>query len=1410
MDKNLDKSYYDKISKFLEQNLELQNSITQESLEFSENLNSVFEDFDTQDYYENKLISVFGDESFVEKANKMLPVKLKQMDVLNDIDASKVYLNTKYSEYNSADWEDIEPKQDKFLWIETGSYIYTASDGTKIKLDDIENVIVRQNKKTGEIIIIGAKDAEVTTGKKDANIKIFDSEISKFESKSGDDKVYIENSIVKTLETGKGNDDVTIRNSTVSKIDTSSGLDTLIIEDSTITKKIETGASEDFVYINNSTVERVETNTGDDEILVENSQVNVIDAGMGDDTIVINKSDNIKKIRGFSGNDIINLIGSHADEIEGGIGRDTYINENSTVGKISGIEAQTSGNILENPGGIKIPSDSIINSALADEISPYEQYSDDTIKESSKNVAALGEKYGLYNLTPEQEVQVLALNHFTEDLESMIAEFEKQENEDGKCADSFNWVKELVSLGISKEDIRKAIHEQKQMVSELEAAIKGEGKLSFEETFKKWTGVEFNQENFIEYQELLQLYGFAEAGIKKAEIFKENVHLSENLKEVFDYFVNYYGSEERALIELNNRLEITPNMSSTPNERIRINSNFQVEISVLNPATGKYEYSRTIPMDESECIAASGYLGLVADVDYVSEFEKKMNISFEELQNNLRASHLKTFGKSGSFQKLIDRYCDSQKGFADTIATFGQHTGIGLMIVGGIVTFIPSLSVASGALYNAGRFLATISTFSDNALEIFDDITSENGCSQEKAFNVIKETLIDIVNLYSGAKINGVSQNAKNIVLDATKSKVLSFFAEVGADATLSLLADLAITGEISLTSEGINQILGILTGLAGAKVDTYTKNALDASLPKYNSGDYEAVLEDLQSKGIPRKKINLYFKSLEMEKYNKYFDETGDFIKTLSLAKQSPFLKSGDIENLDIGLQLKVLKNNGYDVTKYFGYDFSCPQGKLVAADIEMMYEAVTKGINVNDLMVPSYKSVNEGVKNVKFGDVFEVISADGKNELYYRTENGYEKLNISKETYCKLFPPIDRYSSGQQYSGDCYLISSLNSMMSRPSTRKMLLSCFSEDENGSIIVTMPDDTKVVLRDGQTLEDVGVDVANRKCAKGALGIQLLEYVYKKSIANNYVNGELNRLTRERDIAEDNLYGLYAYHRKFWAEIGVKSFDDFYANLDSAKANNVFKAFENNYNVKFSDIESDLQYFIAIDRFHNTYSKDGKLTQEGINKLGQILNINDSDLLQKIYQEELIPALTYYGAYRLLLKIEECNDKIAQLPSPDEIFEQKAGNGGYSSDVFTAFGLDATPYYGNNMLNLLDKAIANPSAFQDKIMTASTPFTKEEFINKCNDPSYPNYEYYKNHPEEYQKKLDSLKPEKQLPKGIVGGHCYSFEIVVNSDGEILIEVVNPWASANSNNKSTILTLDEFKKYFDTIFVAQMP
>lgn len=1509
------------------------------------------------------------------------------------------------SEYNSSEWENLEPEENSFLFFKTGGYTYTTPDGTTIELDDIENVIVKVNKETGEIIVVGAENATIKGSNSGVKINIYDSSISNLSSGngldninlyntdisgnintasgndvvnlyegsvasnvntgdgndsvnlydsstvkgklntaagndtvrineksevnsvvtgSGDDNIFLNNAEIKNsisagdgkdtininnkstvsgnIDCGSGNDTLNINNSnvnglisggaylgwgglvqdndkinisnnsTVNNINADSGDDNIKVENSTVKGKIEGNGGDDFFTINNSHVNEIVGGVGNDTVNISNSEAADINAGMGDDIILIDGSD-IQNIDSGQGNDNIDIDDSNARDINGGSGDDIIDISNSKVGIVDGgtginniyyDEDGTSDNLITNDEDNTQKIDEI--GSLAD-IQNLSENSAETASEITDNIAF---KYTDRILTEEEQYYVLIIDTFSQNLENMTAQFEEQENEDGAIRDAYNWIKQLTDLGISKEDIKAAIDEQKQMIEELTAALNGEGDETFEEVYKKWTGIEYNQNNIIEYLESSQLYSFAVNGIAKAEAFASQISSVNNLGEVLELYQGYYG-EEKGREKLNELLKDA--FFNNPNvfgwvKSVEINENNEFVVSraddytIQGPIEGT-EYTTTVEDIYSvtnmiKTMPACFDLSIYQD-EFSKTFENTMGYSIERLQTKYASSQIKALGDNTSIQKLIDKYCADQEGFADKLSAAAQIGGIGLMIIGGVVTFV--CPPAGVALMSAGKWTAIAGTFSDNALELIDDLASENGLSQEEAWSLMKESITEVVLLYSGYKINGVANNAKNIVLSATQNKALAFMSEIGTDASLSLLTDLMITGEIDLTGEGISQLLGIITGIAGAKVDTYTKEAFDSADTLFKQGDINGAYDYLTSKGISGKQIyNKYYQS-EIDRITQYYKNTGDYDAAMNMFNSSKILginvessktelvealknveyekiyeefeaetavnpDSGSsfinkiknlfsknkvlsaedadaiVKNLETRDVINRLKSKyNIDLSKYKKLDFSSEQGKLVAQDIDLTYKAALQGTDVNNLMVPSVKNASEGLSKVQIGDVFEI---EGTDNIFIKTaDDSYEELNISKSLYCELFPAVSRYASGQQHSGDCYLVSALNTMMSKPSTRTLLLSCFTENPDGSVTVKMPTSgTEIIRQPGQSISDLGVDPT--KAVTGSLGVQLLEYLYK-------VDYSSKKITESQRIVDDfnaDLLEIYNSNEAYFKDQGITAKD---VSDNPSVIMDYIK--EVNETVK-NEIEEISGMTLTEEQCVKIWfylSMNSSFYNEAISGLGKLLNITDSDTLNQIYSkyrsqyEDISYDIYSYVNYDMS-KVNEAR----QILNDQQYFETAAGHGGFSSDVFAAFGLtDAKFIRTEKDTSMLDKLIANPEMQDNYAITASSALTKNDLRKIYNDPSRANYQFYHDNPQIYQQRLQEA-PE-SLPYGLVSNHAYSFEVTTNNAGETVIKVTNPWNMPSARDKKIItLTVEEFKQYFEGIFIADIP
>ncbi len=139
-----------------------------------------------------------------------------------------------------------------------------------------------------------------------------------------------------------------------------------------------------------------------------------------------------------------------------------------------------------------------------------------------------------------------------------------------------------------------------------------------------------------------------------------------------------------------------------------------------------------------------------------------------------------------------------------------------------------------------------------------------------------------------------------------------------------------------------------------------------------------------------------------------------------------------------------------------------------------------------------PQLESLSESlVSKLGVGEAFSV----GK-EMFVKTAEGYEKLNIDAQTYERLFPPIQRYAMAQGPLGNCHLISTLDAITKNPNGRIKFYKMFEQTENG-VKCTIPGYKNAPVEfNFDDLSMLNIDGYN---VNGSLGHRMIEYTYAKN-----------------------------------------------------------------------------------------------------------------------------------------------------------------------------------------------------------------------------------------------------------------------------------------------------------------------
>ena len=494
-------------------------------------------------------------------------------------------------------------------------------------------------------------------------------------------------------------------------------------------------------------------------------------------------------------------------------------------------------------------------------------------KKTSNETKSSYEELNLDNYSNEDKNKAWTINLLIQGLNSSLDDFQNQNNEDGTLSDNYNIFKTLTSLGVSSEDLVSALTDEENIIDELTKALNNESDLSFEETFKNITGVDYDEEKIIEYQENSNNYALSTNILLKADNFQKAISNADNMEEVVNLYTTYFQNEEKGLEELNKYLTKTyENANFSPEERHI--SNVQI---VKNEETGENELEisylyQDLSYDENgneiwqnkndvgklDLKDSSNYLYYSDSTgttnpngdEYVIKAKNSIienfNCDYEKIKENYTNSKKEAFGSIDKLEETVNEYCQSQSDFIDKLSSTTQIAGLATVAVGSTVSFINP--PVGATLMTAGKYMSLGGMFSNNVLNAVDDISSTNGLTKEKTLDLLKETTVELGYLALGGKINNLSEIIQNgsfevlssLGMSENSATALSWLMEGGSDFTLSMLSDIAISGDSNLDSNSLQALMGILTGVASAKTRHLKETKINELEEKISNGELE------------------------------------------------------------------------------------------------------------------------------------------------------------------------------------------------------------------------------------------------------------------------------------------------------------------------------------------------------------------------------------------------------------------------------------------------------------------------------------------------------------------------------------------------------------------------------------------
>ena len=440
-------------------------------------------------------------------------------------------------------------------------------------------------------------------------------------------------------------------------------------------------------------------------------------------------------------------------------------------------------------------------------------------------------------------------------------------------------------------------------------------------------------------------------------------------------------------------------------------------------------------------------------------------------------------------------------------------------------------------------------------------------------------------------------------------------------------------------------------------------------------------------------------------------------------------------------------LSNNHF--FKDFNIEENTIRSNLLAQDIQLAYEAAVTGQKIEDLSVKTMDSAEIGLTNSEVGDVYEVA---GEENIYIKiSDNEYKQLNISKEAYNKLYPPVQRYMSSQGKIGDCYLVSSLNNMMTNPETRHILLECFSEDEYGNITVDLPNgDYTFTLENGKEITDYLPEKINlrefdtgdkysvfseKALSDSSLGMQMLELCYGIYLKDKETKDQLRyidiiateeMLSEEINCHEEELAEKLEYGKEI-----IELLSEYIT--------------KENYTDVFECLRE-------ISYGKNLYENKNFIYENILNNATE----NEKEKFERFSRKFMNchPPINYINAIEKFIELQG-----------DTYGSALRGSGGWNKDVFNAFGIECKTYKISNSHTISD-LLENPNI---KIISGGT-------IGNSDD-------------DDLNKKLN-----------ISARHAYTIYPIQQENGEWLFEVINP----HDESKTSILTEEQINEYFQRV------
>lgn len=213
---------------------------------------------------------------------------------------------------------------------------------------------------------------------------------------------------------------------------------------------------------------------------------------------------------------------------------------------------------------------------------------------------------------------------------------------------------------------------------------------------------------------------------------------------------------------------------------------------------------------------------------------------------------------------------------------------------------------------------------------------------------------------------------------------------------------------------------------------------------------------------------------------------------------------------------------------------------------------------------------------KYIANGDVCEL---NGK--LYVNDNGTATQINLSKEKFEELFPPLTRVSFKQGQLGDCWFVSTLDNFMDLPNGRTSLYKLF-EQQGDDILIKFPNSPNPIkFEGGEVLNAEGKQIQGFAQDEVPTGIRMIEQAYA---IHRYYKYDVGVPVTEITSHATNVQGLMKELKGGWQYDAVNEIlGDYNASIDSYGINLQNKIKMKEYIQQYANDENVLTFFATRD-----------------------------------------------------------------------------------------------------------------------------------------------------------------------------------------------------------------------------------